>query len=66
MGKSIDLVIVGSVALDTIETPEAKRKKVLGGSATYACAAASFFAKTGMVGIVGTDFPKQEIGRAHV
>ena len=58
--KNVDLVIVGSVALDTIETPEAKRKDVLGGAATFACAAASFFAKTGMVGVVGTDFPPKK------
>jgi sugar/nucleoside kinase (ribokinase family) len=58
--KDVDLVVVGSVALDTIETPETRRKEVLGGSATFACAAASFFAKAGMVGVVGTDFPKQE------
>jgi len=42
----IDLVIVGSVALDTIETPYAKQEKVLGGSVTYACAAASFSKST--------------------
>lgn len=51
------LVIVGSVGLDTIETPRARREEVLGGSASYACAAASFFAPVGMVGVVGTDFP---------
>jgi sugar/nucleoside kinase (ribokinase family) len=50
-------VIVGSIGLDTIATPAAKRARVLGGSVTHACAAASFFARTGMVGVVGTDFP---------
>lgn len=53
-----DVVIVGSVGIDTIETPVEKREGILGGSASYACAASSFFVKTGMVGIVGTDFPK--------
>jgi len=53
-----DLVIVGSVGIDTIETPREKRESILGGSASYACAAASFFVKTGMVGVVGTDFPR--------
>lgn len=52
------LVVVGSVGLDTIETPQAHRTDVLGGSASYACAAASFFTRPGMVGVVGTDFPK--------
>jgi sugar/nucleoside kinase (ribokinase family) len=55
--SDIDLVIVGSIGLDTIATPAAKRARVLGGSVTHACAAASFFARTGMVGVVGTDFP---------
>jgi sugar/nucleoside kinase (ribokinase family) len=54
----IQLVIVGSVGLDTIETPAARHADVLGGSASYACAAASFFTRTGMVGVVGSDFGK--------
>ena len=56
-GPAVDLVIVGSVGLDTIETPADRRTDVMGGSASYACVAASFFAKVGMVGVVGTDFP---------
>lgn len=56
MNPAVDLVVVGSVALDTIETPVARRERILGGSASYACAAASFFARAGMVGVVGTDF----------
>lgn len=54
-----DLVIVGSIGIDTIETPREKRVEILGGSVSYACAAASFFVKTGMVGVVGTDFPPE-------
>lgn len=57
--NSCQLVIVGSVGIDTIETPTEKRESILGGSASYACAAASFFTKNGMVGVVGTDFPKE-------
>ena len=53
------LVIVGSIGIDTIETPRDKRVEILGGSVSYACAAASFFVKTGMVGVVGTDFPPE-------
>ena len=60
MKKKINLVVVGSVALDEIETPKARRTAVLGGAATYACAAASFFTRAGMVGVVGSDFPKRE------
>ena len=52
-----ELVIVGSIGIDTIETPREKRVEILGGSVSYACAAGSFFVKTGMVGVVGTDFP---------
>lgn len=51
------LVVVGSIGLDTIETPHGSCVEALGGSAVYACAAASFYARTGMVGIVGHDFP---------
>ncbi len=54
-----ELVIVGSIGIDTIETPREKRVEILGGSVSYACAAASFFVKTGMVGVVGTDFPRE-------
>jgi len=53
------LVIVGSIGIDTIETPREKRVEILGGSVSYACAAASFFVQTGMVGVVGTDFPAE-------
>lgn len=55
----VQLVVVGSVALDTIETPAGRRAEILGGSASYACGAASFFARVGMVGVVGTDFPAE-------
>ena len=56
---AVDLTIVGSVGIDTIETPTDKREEILGGSVSYACAAASFFTHTGMVGVVGTDFPNE-------
>ena len=54
----VDLAIVGSIGIDTIETPTDRREEILGGSVSYACAAASFFTHTGMVGVVGTDFPQ--------
>jgi len=56
---SVDLTIVGSIGIDTIETPTEKQEEILGGSVSYACAAASFFTHTGMVGVVGTDFPSE-------
>ncbi len=61
MNKKIKLIIVGSIGLDTIETPRHKKETILGGSLSYACLAASFFTKVGMVGVVGTDFPKKYV-----
>ena len=56
-----DPVIIGTVALDSLETPFGKAKDVLGGSATYASIAASFFSKPGILSIIGKDFPKEHI-----
>ena len=56
-----DPVIIGTVALDSLETPFGKVKDVLGGSATYASIAASFFSKPGILSIIGKDFPKGHI-----
>jgi len=55
--EEVQLVVVGSVGLDTVETPHERRAELLGGSVSYACAAASFFAPVGLVGVVGEDFP---------
>ena len=49
---------VGSIALDTLETPHGNKKNLLGGSATYFSIAASILAKVKLVGIVGNDFPQ--------
>ncbi len=57
----VDLAIVGSVALDTVKTPFGERKEVLGGAATYASYAASFFTKPGIVAVVGEDFPNEHL-----
>jgi len=54
-----DVLIIGTVALDTIETPFGKVEKTLGGSATYASFAASFFSKPALISIIGHDFPKE-------
>ncbi len=57
----VDVVIVGSVALDTVKTPFGSVSDALGGAASYASFAASFFANPGIVGIVGSDFPKEHL-----
>ncbi|HWD20808.1 MAG TPA: PfkB family carbohydrate kinase [Verrucomicrobiae bacterium] len=54
----MSVLIVGSTALDSIATPHAKNPRLLGGSASHASVAASFFAPVKMVGVVGDDFPK--------
>lgn len=54
----MSLVVVGSVALDSVETPQARRENVLGGSATHFAYAASFFTPVQLVGVVGEDFPE--------
>ena len=51
------LVIVGSVAIDDVETPSGRRENSLGGSAIYASLAASKFTLPGIVGVVGDDYP---------
>ena len=50
------ILVVGSVAYDTVETPEGKRESQLGGSAVYFSTAASYFAEVGIIGVVGGDF----------
>jgi sugar/nucleoside kinase (ribokinase family) len=55
----VDVVISGTVALDSIKTPFGEAKEVLGGSAVYSSVAASGFAKVGIVSVVGKDFPKK-------
>ncbi len=57
----MSLVIVGSVAFDTIQTPRGRREKIVGGSGTYFCLAASFFTRPKMVAVVGEDFPPEVI-----
>lgn len=51
------LLITGSIALDSVKTPVEEHHDMLGGSASYAAVAASFFVPVNLVGIVGTDFP---------
>ena len=51
------LLVVGSIAFDSIETPNGSVDDALGGSATYFSCAASFFTPPRLVGVVGEDFP---------
>ena len=53
------LLVVGSVALDSVHTPQESRDNVLGGSAVYFSYAASFFTTTRLVGVVGEDWPAE-------
>ncbi len=53
------LVVVGSVALDSIETPKETREDILGGSAVYFSVAASYFTPVRLVGVVGDDWPEK-------
>jgi len=58
----LSLLVVGSVALDSVETPFGKVENALGGSAVYISTAASYFAApVRLVGVVGGDFPKSAI-----
>jgi cytidine kinase len=57
----MSVLIVGSTALDSIKTPKAENPKLLGGSASHAAVAASFFSPVKMVGVVGDDFPKKYV-----
>jgi sugar/nucleoside kinase (ribokinase family) len=56
----MSILVVGSVAFDTLETPSGKRERVLGGAATHFSLAASFFTKVRVVGVVGEDFTAED------
>lgn len=55
------IVVVGTVAFDTIETPFGRGENVLGGSATYFSTSASFFSDVSLVAVVGEDFPDEHV-----
>jgi sugar/nucleoside kinase (ribokinase family) len=56
----MSILVVGSVAFDTILTPHGNADEVLGGSASYFAVAASYFAPVKLVAVIGEDFPEQE------
>ena len=57
----MSVLVVGSIALDTVKTPVEEHADLLGGSASYAAVGASFFTPVNLVGVVGDDFPKAHI-----
>jgi cytidine kinase len=57
----MSVLIVGSTALDSIKTPKSENPRLLGGSASHAAVAASFFSPVKLVGVVGKDFPKRYV-----
>ena len=57
------VLVVGSVAFDNIITPHATGERILGGSASYAALAASYYAPSRLVGVVGHDFDEKHIDR---
>ncbi|HWQ69386.1 MAG TPA: PfkB family carbohydrate kinase [Patescibacteria group bacterium] len=57
----MSILVVGSVALDSVRTPFGDAKEALGGSATYFSVAASFFADVRVVAVVGEDFPEEHL-----
>src|SRR5438067_186524 len=55
------VLIVGSMALDSVQTPAGQVDAALGGAAVYSSVAATFFAPVRMVGVVGDDFPREHL-----
>ena len=59
--KRMGLLVVGSVALDSVKTPFGEAQEVLGGSATYFSISASYFTEVSLVAVIGEDFPHAHI-----
>ena len=57
----VDVIIAGTVALDSVKTPFGEVKEILGGSAVYASVAAKNFSRPGIVAVIGKDFPKAHV-----
>jgi sugar/nucleoside kinase (ribokinase family) len=55
------ILVVGSVAFDSVKTPFGSREDVLGGAATYFSIAASYFTEVSIIGVVGEDFPEEHV-----
>ena len=57
----MSILVVGSVALDTVETPFARKENALGGAASYFSTAASLYDQVNLVAVVGSDFPREHL-----
>src|SRR5258708_26065323 len=57
----VSILVVGSVALDTVETPFARVEETLGGAASYFVTAASLYSQVNLVATVGSDFPAEHL-----
>jgi sugar/nucleoside kinase (ribokinase family) len=54
----VDLIVLGTVALDNIKTPQGFKRDLLGGSGTHFAMSARLFSKVNLVGVIGYDFPE--------
>ncbi|KAA3663276.1 MAG: sugar kinase, partial [Calditrichaeota bacterium] len=61
----MDLVAIGTIAFDSVETPTGRADKQLGGTAVYLCLAASYFCKVGIVAATGKDFHQEYLDLLH-
>src|SRR5690348_8806558 len=59
--ESVSILVVGSVALDTVETPFARVQETVGGAASYFSTAASLYNQVNLVAVVGSDFPREHL-----
>ena len=59
--EELSMLVVGSVALDTVETPFARKEESLGGAASYFSTAASLYNQVNLVAVVGSDFPREHL-----
>jgi len=57
----LSILVVGSVALDTVQTPSRSRTRTLGGACTYFATAASLYDRVDIVAVVGSDFPQEHL-----
>ena len=57
----MSVLVSGSIAIDNVKTQKASQENLLGGSASYAAIAASFFGPSGIVSVVGHDFPEEHL-----
>jgi sugar/nucleoside kinase (ribokinase family) len=60
-GQRMPVLVVGSVAFDSLKTPYGEAREILGGAATYFSLAASFFAPVNLVAVVGDDFGEEQL-----